>query len=89
MSKILDEAGKFVIGVWLTKVYLPRTARDEPKYFVRLMKQVGATPTQATIMVRRYIERRPFKTIPGEGVNLDIRSVFREHKRVIDKLIAY
>ena len=75
-----------IIRFWLTHHYLRKIGKKYPAFFNDLIKEVTDSFTAQRIMRYRYIDNQKFESIAYD-MNLDVRTVFRHHKQVIDKLI--
>ena len=75
-----------IIRFWLTHHYLRRIGKKYAYFFRELIDEVTDSHISKKIMERRYIANEKFEAIAYD-LNIDVRTVFRKHKQVIDKLI--
>ena len=76
-----------VINFWLTHHYLRKVGKRFPKFFMELIDYVTDNINEKRVMTERYINGKKFEVIALD-MNVDVRFVFRLHKKVIDKLVV-
>jgi len=76
-----------IIRFWLTHRYLPKTATRFPVFFIQLMDEITESNREARVMRERYMLRKKFEAIAID-MNVDVRYIFRLHRKVIDKLVT-
>ena len=76
-----------IIRFWLTHRYLPRTAKRFPVFFIQLIDEIAESDREAKVMRERYMLRKKFEAIAID-MNVDVRYIFRLHRKVIDKLVT-
>lgn len=75
-----------IIRFWLTHHYLRKIGKKYSYFFRELIDEVTDSITAKKVMERRYVANQKFEAIAYD-LNIDVRYVFRLHKKVIDKLI--
>ena len=76
-----------IIRFWLTHRYLPKTAKRFPVFFIQLIDEITESNREARVMRERYMLRKKFEAIAID-MNVDVRYIFRLHRKVIDKLVT-
>lgn len=75
-----------ILRFWLTHHYLRKIGKKYPLFFCDLIGEVSDSMREIRVMTERYVEHKKFEAIAID-MNVDVRYVFRLHKKVIDKLI--
>ena len=75
-----------IIRFWLTHHYLRKMGKRFPDFLVDLVNEVTDNINEKRIICERYVKGKKFEVIALD-MNVDVRYVFRLHKKVIDKLI--
>lgn len=86
---MLDAVKHKIVFFWLTHSYLRRIGKRYPEYFKHRINDLTDNLTTRKIMIMRYTGDTPlnFETIAID-LNMDLRNVFKHHKKVIDKIIS-
>lgn len=75
-----------IIRFWLTHHYLKKIAKKYPVFFIDLIAEMTDTTREIKVMRERYVNNKKFEAIAID-MNVDVRYVFRLHRKVIDKLV--
>ena len=75
-----------IIRFWLTHHYLRKIGKRYPGFLLDLIKEVTDNYNEARVMNDIYIKNKKFEVIAID-MGIDVRTVFRLHRQVIDKLI--
>ena len=75
-----------LVRFWLTHHYLRKIGKQYPEFFEKLIKDITDNLAEQVVMKHRYIHNKKFEVIALD-MNVDVRYVFRLHKKVIDKLV--
>jgi len=86
---MLDAVSRKVISFWLTHSYLRRIDKRYPEYFKQMIYDLVDNRTCRKIMLLRYTgeDQLKFEAIAYE-INMDLRDVFKYHKKAIDAIIG-